>query len=103
MQKIRSAVYGILALASAAISGWTVEPVWEYAVQVSATVESSPAKITLSWPQDTLATPSSYTIYRKVPGATSWGSGTALAGSATSYADTGVSVGGSYEYQVVKN
>ncbi|HXT40384.1 MAG TPA: Ig-like domain-containing protein, partial [Candidatus Angelobacter sp.] len=80
-----------------------VEPTWNYAVQVSAAVQISPPQITLSWPQDTTATPSSYTVYRKAPAATSWGGGTTLPGSTTSYADTGVTGGTAYEYAVVKN
>src|SRR6185436_12064130 len=75
----------------------------EYAVQVSASAQSSPAQITLSWPQDTQTTPSSYVVYRKSPNATSWGTGTTLSGSATSYLDSSVTVGSTYEYQVVKN
>src|SRR2546422_428520 len=103
MAKPQSAVLGFLMLASAVIRGWAVDPVWEYSVQVSATVQSSPAQITLAWPQDTTGIPGSYTVYRKAPGGSSWGGGTTLAGSATSYADTGVTVGTAYEYQVVKS
>src|SRR6266516_66280 len=103
MQKICTAAIGCLMLASTAKVGWTAEPTWNYTVQVSAAVQSAPPQVTLSWPQDTLGTPNSYTVYRKAPGATSWGSGTALAGTATSYTDTGVAAGSAYEYQVVKN
>ena len=71
-------------------------------MEVSATVQVSPPQITLSWPQDTYAAPSSYTVYRKSPGATSWGSATTLAGTATSYTDTSVAVGTAYEYQITK-
>lgn len=41
--------------------GWTpqnsraVEPTWEYSVQVSANVQTAPPRITLQWPQDTIA------------------------------------------------
>src|SRR4051812_11532254 len=79
------------------------EPTWEYAVQVSAAVQSSPARITLTWPQDVVGTPSSYVVYRKAPGATSWGTGTTLPGTTTTYVDNTVAVGTSYEYQLVKN
>src|SRR5258708_2810933 len=95
---LAATVLGLLAQAARA-----VEATWNYAVQVSAAVQASPAKITLSWPQDTTTTPTSYTVYRKAPGATAWGTGTALAGTTLSYADTGVAVGTVYEYQVVKN
>ena len=80
-----------------------LDATWNYAVEVSASVQTSPPQITLSWPQDTSGTPSSYTVYRKAPGATSWAGGTTLSGSATSFVDSGVAVGTAYEYAVVKN
>jgi hypothetical protein len=49
-----------------------------------------------------LGTPSSYTVFRKAPGATSWGSGTVLSGNSTSFTDANVVAGSSYEYQIVK-
>ena len=75
---------------------------WEFSVQVSATVQTSPAQITLSWPQDTYMVPNSYTVYRKDPSATSWSAVISLPGTATSYIDNNVSVGSAYEYQIVK-
>ncbi|HTL67265.1 MAG TPA: glycoside hydrolase family 9 protein [Lacunisphaera sp.] len=99
---IRAVLSALVVLAFAAAAR-AVEPVWNYAVEVSASVQASPAKITLNWLQDTSATPSSYTVYRKAPGATSWGSGTTLPGNATTYSDTSVAVGTAYEYQIVKN
>ena len=79
-----------------------VDDPWDFSVQVSAIVQTTPAQITLSWPQDTNGTPLSYTVYRKDPTATSWGTGTALSGSATTYVDTTVTTGTGYEYQIVK-
>jgi hypothetical protein len=79
-----------------------IEPTWEYAVQVSATVDSASPRITLSWPQDGVNQVSSYTVYRKALADTSWGSGVSLPGSATSYVDNNVAVGTAYEYQIVK-
>jgi hypothetical protein len=79
-----------------------VENTWDYSVQVSSSVQISPARVTLTWPQDTNGIPSSYTLYRKAPGATSWGAGTTLAGSATRHTDTSVSAGQTYEYRIVK-
>src|SRR5690348_11734092 len=76
---------------------FAVEPTWNYAVQVSSAVQANPAQITLSWPQDTSTTPSSYTVSRKAAGAATWGSAVSLPGSATSYVDTSVSVGTAYE------
>jgi hypothetical protein len=75
---------------------------WNEAVQLSAAVQSSPARITLNWLQHSGA--SSYTIYRKLKGATSWGSAIGSATStATSYQDNSVTVGTYYEYKVVRN
>src|SRR6266446_6958200 len=102
MRKIHSAVFGIVILASSIIRGRATEPTWDYAVEASATVQASPPQTTLSWPQDTYTAPSSYTVYRKAPGATSGGTGTILAGTATSYTDTSVAVGTVYEYQITK-
>lgn len=48
-------------------------------------------------------TPNSYTVFRRAPGETSWGSGTTLPASATSYTDNNVTVGAPYEYQIVKS
>lgn len=79
-----------------------VEDTWDYSVQVDSVVEVSPPKITLNWPQATNGIPASYTVYRKAPRATNWGSGIALPGTATTYADTGVTLGRAYEYRVVK-
>ena len=78
------------------------ESTWDFSVQLSAQMESSPPKITLSWPQDTGGTPMSYTVYRKNLSSTNWGVGTVLAGTTTQYMDTQVMAGAAYEYQVVK-
>jgi hypothetical protein len=84
-------------------SARAVEGTWEYAVQVSATVQSAPAQITLSWAQDILVDPpTSYTVYRKMQTDTNWGVGTLLAGTNTTYVDNDVTNGGAYEYQIVR-
>ncbi|MFT3886243.1 MAG: thrombospondin type 3 repeat-containing protein [Flavobacteriales bacterium] len=71
------------------------------AVQVSATVQVSPARITLTWVP--LAGSTGFTIYRKMKASTSWGSSIGTAdGSATSYTDNSVVVGTYYEYKVVR-
>jgi hypothetical protein len=96
------------ALASAAAfalsftPGRAVENTWDYSVQVSASVQVSPARVTLAWPQDTNGVPASYTVYRKAPSAPSWGAGTTLSGSETTYTDSSVSTGQTYEYRIVK-
>src|SRR3954471_6482090 len=101
MRRILNAALGLL-IAITLTTAHAVENTWDPSVQVSSTVQSSPAKITLSWPQDTNGVPSNYTIYRKAPRDTSWGAGTTIAGSSTSYVDSNVSVGGAYEYRIVK-
>jgi hypothetical protein len=72
----------------------------DFAVQVSAAVQTSPPKITLSWPQGYAV--SSYAVSRKAFNSGTWTSLGALAGTATSFVDTNVSVGGAYEYRIVR-
>ena len=44
----------------------------DYAVLLSAETQTSPAQITLDWPQDTFVVPASYQVSRKAPAATNW-------------------------------
>ncbi|MDB6040417.1 MAG: hypothetical protein JWM99_4258, partial [Verrucomicrobiales bacterium] len=71
-----------------------------YAVQVSASVSSSPARITLQWQADGNAT--GYTVSRKAFNATSWNTIGSVGGGSTSYADNNVAVGSAFEYSVIK-
>ena len=71
-----------------------------YAVEVSATVQTNPAQVRLTWRGDSEA--KSYTIYRKALGSSSWGPGTTLAAGAVSYTDANVQIGSAYEYQLFK-
>src|SRR3954471_9111187 len=73
-----------------------------YAVQISATVQSSPPQIILQWEPDPYGA-ANYTVFRKTRDATSWGNGVSLPGSASSYTNTDVTVGSAYEYQIIKN
>jgi hypothetical protein len=73
-----------------------------YAVQISAEPQVSPPQITLNWIPDPLGA-NSYTLYRKAKSDTSWGNGTILSGSTSSYIDTSVAPGMTYEYQIVKS
>ena len=73
----------------------------QYAVEVSATVDENPSRINLTWPQDGAA--SGYQVYRKAPDSSSWNSIASLPGSATGYADSGISAGTVYEYQIQKS
>lgn len=73
-----------------------------YAVQISATLQTNPPAITLSWVPDPYGA-TSYTIYRKSKTATDWGDPVAqFDGSVSNYTDTSVSIGGTYEYQIFK-
>ena len=74
---------------------------WVYSVQVSATVQASPPRITLNWQPDQYGA-NSYTVSRKNAGDSSWGAGVTLPGTATSYVDSSVAVGATYEYRIVK-
>jgi len=75
-----------------------------YAVQINAVVQTSPPKITLNWVGGDPYGPMDFVIYRKAKADTSWGSPIAsLSGTATSFPDTAVSVGGAYEYQIIKH
>jgi hypothetical protein len=102
MRKLISAATSLFFMFAAAHTGRAIEMTWEYSVQVSATVQASPAQITLSWPQDQYMLPNSYTVYRKGLTDTSWGNGVNLPGTATSYTDSNVQAGQAYEYQIVK-
>ena len=92
---MRKHIYAILGMAVSLASALVgrASSTAEYSVQVSADVKASPAQITLSWPQDTISTPKNYAVYRRAPGASSWGKPTILPGSTTTYADKHVSVG----------
>lgn len=66
-----------------------------------ATVQASPASITLNWLTHTNST--GYTVYRKLKGGTAWGSAIAsLGATATQYTDNAVTVGANYEYKVIR-
>jgi hypothetical protein len=80
-----------------------VETTWEYSVQVTASIQTSPAQITLAWLQDSTAVPTNYIVSRKALDDTSWGPETILPGSLTNYVDNDVVYGQAYEYRIVKN
>jgi hypothetical protein len=101
MRRAISAILGIMSCLAAAVNS-RADSTWEFSVQASATVQATPAQIVLNWPQDSYLIPNSYTVYRKATSASTWGSGTTLPGTATSYADSSVTVGTAYEYQVIK-
>ena len=76
---------------------------WLYAVRATATVQTSPPQITLTWENDPYGV-TSFSVYRKSKTATSWGNPIAvLSGTTLTYTDSNVSVGGAYEYQIIKD
>ncbi len=81
-----------------------IDSTWNYAVEIAATTQVSPAQITLTWTQDTNGAPGAYLIYRKAPTTTDWGNAIVnLSGGVTSWSDTSVVAGAIYEYQIVKD
>lgn len=87
-------------MALAARDLWA-DSTWVYSVQVSATVQASPPKITLNWQPDQYGA-NSYTVYRKNVADSSWGAGVTLSGTTSSYVDASVTVGATYEYRITK-
>jgi hypothetical protein len=77
------------------------QSVSDYAVQVTATVQTNPPAITLSWLGDPLAI--NFYVYRKLRDDVYWGAGTALPAGATNYVDTNVLTGTAYEYAIFKD
>src|ERR1043166_180705 len=92
----------LLALRLAAPTLAAAENTWDYSVQVTSSVQTSPPSITLNWPQHTNGTPISYAVFRKDPKGTAWPNGVTLSGATTSYVDTRVEPGRAYEYCIVK-
>ena len=94
-----------LALVCGALCGVTssalAASVSDYAVRVSATVQTNPAQISLSWPANAGST--GYLVYRKSRDAKVWGTGLPLPSSASNYVDLNVVAGSSYEYRISKS
>jgi hypothetical protein len=75
---------------------------WIYTVQISANIQSSPPQITLQWEANDPYGVRSWSIYRKAKDATSWTFLTSLGPSITNWTDSSVSLGSTYEYQIIK-
>src|SRR5689334_13747219 len=76
-----------------------VEPA-DFAVQLSAQVQSSPAQIVLQWPGSSFAT--GYTVSRKLRDDQAWATMATLGGGATAFSDPNVVLGAAYEYEVAE-
>ncbi|MCU0359513.1 MAG: T9SS type A sorting domain-containing protein [Bacteroidia bacterium] len=73
----------------------------DMAVRLSATVQTNPAQISLSWPSNTTTT--QYQVFRKLKNATAWGAPlSALSGTINQYTDNSVALGSNYEYRVIR-
>jgi len=90
-------VWAVLTVAICSLQGQSAS---DYAVRLTATVQTSSPRITLSWPGDPQAT--GYTLNRKLRDGTSWGSTTSLGTGATSYSDSTAAAGTGYEYRITK-
>jgi len=74
------------------------------AIQLTATAQTSPAQIKISWPPITSDTGYTYSVYKKSITATSWGAPiAALTKSDSSYTDNSVIIDSAYEYNVTEN
>lgn len=72
----------------------------DFAVRVSATVETNPARINLSWPADSSALYCA--LSRKSRDDTLWSAEIELAVDATNYTDSNVLSGSAYEYRIYR-
>ncbi|MEO6131430.1 MAG: YCF48-related protein, partial [Saprospiraceae bacterium] len=72
----------------------------DYSVLTTATVNSNPPQITISWVNDPNAL--SYNIDKRLPADTSWTNLATLSGTTNNYIDNAVSTGTIYEYRLVK-
>jgi len=78
------------------------QKVVDYAVRVSATVQKSPASITLHWPKDSSAV-TGFTIYRKLKTDPTFKTLIkTLTATDTTYTDNSVTAGTYYEYEIIK-
>lgn len=72
-------------------------------VMLSASVQESPALITLHWP-DNDANATGFNVYRRTPGTGSWGAAlVTLPAGSTEYTDSDVEAGVPYEYRIQKS
>jgi hypothetical protein len=102
MLRVARAAIVLLLTVLAASRSRAVQDTWDYSVQAAAVVELAPPKIILRWQPDTNGLALHYTVFRKSPTATVWGTGTELSGHATTFVDTSVTAGRAYEYRIVK-
>lgn len=91
-------IFGLLACAGSTFAQSTSD----YAIQLTATVQASPAQITLHWKR--IADTTTYQVFRKTKTSFAWGAPVAsLSMSDSTYVDNSVIADSAYEYQVVGN
>ncbi|HEY3385168.1 MAG TPA: T9SS type A sorting domain-containing protein [Saprospiraceae bacterium] len=96
----RSALLMLWFLFATNLSGQTCQ---DASVELSADVQTNPPRITLHW-RAASDTTSQHFVYRKLKTGTSWGAVLgSFDGKATSFIDSTVNVGVSYEYRVFRN
>ena len=97
------ALLGVMLVAAAPLLAQVAR---DTAVELSATTQTSPPGIALSWKPLTASSSTTeldHRIYRRFPGATNWGDAVAtLGGTNVSWTDTTVSTGTVYEYRVIR-
>ena len=99
MNRLPGLILLILALFAGAFANAQVAR--DTTIEVSATVQDSPPQITLSWLAASYPV-SLQKLFRKAKGAPAWSDIATLSTSATSYVDSAVAVGVSYEYFVFR-
>ena len=89
----------IFLVSCSSLAGQNYGKLWT--VELSATIQTSPASITLIWEDNQNTIADTYLIWRKVTGTQGWGISIASLPSTTlSFTDNSVSSGVSYEYQI---
>ncbi|MBX2905550.1 MAG: T9SS type A sorting domain-containing protein [Taibaiella sp.] len=90
----------LILLIVAAITNGYGQTAQDYAIQLSATTQVSPAQIRLQWRKISYGTPI-YSVFKKAKTATSWGAAIAtITTGDTTYTDNSVIVDSVYEYSV---
>ena len=84
----------------APLSASAQNQVTDFAIQISATVQTNPPQIHHSWIPDPSTT--NLSVYRKSRESTDWGEAIPLTNNASSYIDTNVVTGIGYEYRIQK-
>ena len=73
----------------------------ELAIQIEATIQTSPLEITLNWIND--GTSNGYSVYKRNNTSSSWGSAISNLGAlADSYIDNTINISSEYEYKIIK-